>query len=658
MSQSIVMPLDEPATFDVAGGRIANTSTRAATMFGLRRDGFVGSEVASHFAGAEPCAIPVGDSTEATCIRSDGSTFRARLTRIDHETIGLRYLPEPSEVIDLAEGQRTIVESIIRGESLEDVLGEIARYAQKHSPGGMRCSILRLDEKEGVLRAVAQPSLPRDFVDAIDRLKPAHQCASCGHAAFAGVQVLTTEIAGDPWWSAFADFMAQHGIRSSWSSPILSPRNGKVLGTFGMYYPAPRFPTPLELDRIQTFTHLAALAIDRHQSEVLRREHVNLLETARLRDTFFATVAHDFRTPLQAIVMGVGHLETSLPRPDADQRLALQSIKDAAAYLMNVAEDATQLARPASEVALSREASNLATLLRRAVGVVQEQASSRQVVLDVVTPAFIPEISVDPKRLSRVMVNLLANAVSYSPPGTRVRAEVTYDDSKATIGVSVTDSGPGLPPGADEVVFEPFVQVGDSRKQGGGIGLGLAIVKRFVEAHRGRVGVVSDPGHGAKFWFTLPVPPGARVIPTAVGGGAVLPAAVLRGYTVVVADDEDAVRAVVKTAIERAGAVVFEAANGELALQLLAAHRVDLLLLDGSMRDVDGVAALRRIRADARIRKPRIAMLTGSETPVQGTMTYRELGAEIVIEKPIRPRDLVAKLASLLQGGTAASAGA
>jgi len=118
------------------------------------------------------------------------------------------------------------------------------------------------------------------------------------------------------------------------------------------------------------------------------------------------------------------------------------------------------------------------------------------------------------------------------------------------------------------------------------------------------------------------------------------------------------VRAVVKTAIERAGAVVFEAANGELALQLLAAHRVDLLLLDGSMRDVDGVAALRRIRADARIRKPRIAMLTGSETPVQGTMTYRELGAEIVIEKPIRPRDLVAKLASLLQGGTAASAGA
>lgn len=655
MSQSIVMPLDEPAIFNVAGGRVVNTSTRAATLFGVRRDGFIGSEVVQYFAGADPCAIPVGESSEATCVRGDGTTFRARVTRVDRETIALRYLPEPSEIIDLAEGQRLIVEAIIRGDSLEEVLGEIARYAQKHSPGGMRCSILRLDDKDGVLRTAAQPSLPRDFVEAIDRLKPAEHCASCGHAAYAGVQVLTTEIEGDPWWTAFASFMAQHGIRSSWSSPILSPRNGKVLGTFGMYYPAPRFPTPLELDRIQTFTHLAALAIDRHQSEVMRREHVNLLETARLRDTFFATVAHDFRTPLQSIVMGVGHLESTLPRPDADQKLALESIKEATAHLMNVAEDATQLARPASEVSLSREASNLAVLLRRAVGVVQEQASKRQVILDVVTPPFIPEVSVDPKRLSRVMVNLLANAVSYSPAGTRVKAELQWDEAKETLGVAVEDAGPGLPHGMEDVVFEPFVQVGEARKQGGGIGLGLAIVKRFVEAHKGRVGVASVPGRGARFSFTIPVPIGARMIPTATGGGAPVSAAALRGYTVVVADDEDAVRSVVKTAIERAGAVVFEAANGELALQLLAAHRVDLLLLDGSMRDVDGTTALRRIRADARIRKPRIAMLTGSDTPVHGTSNWIDLGAEMVIEKPIRPRDLVAKLATLLRGGAAAA---
>jgi hypothetical protein len=217
--------------------------------------------------------------------------------------------------------------------------------------------------------------------------------------------------------------------------------------------------------------------------------------------------------------MGVGHLESMLPRPDADQKLALESIKEATAHLMNVAEDATQLARPASEVSLSREASNLAVLLRRAVGVVQEQASKRQVILDVVTPPFIPEVSVDPKRLSRVMVNLLANAVSYSPAGTRVKAELQWDEAKETLGVAVEDAGPGLPHGMEDVVFEPFVQVGEARKQGGGIGLGLAIVKRFVEAHKGRVGVASVPGRGARFSFTIPVPIGARMIPTATGGG-------------------------------------------------------------------------------------------------------------------------------------------
>lgn len=645
MSQSIVMPFDEPAMLRVREGRVLEATTRAATLLGTSRRELVDREVEELAPG-----LSGGGTVEAR--RVDGSTVRCKVRELSEGCFTLDYRPDTQEIAELFEAQREIVERIVRGDSVEEVLGAIAVLAEEHAPGGMRCSILVLDEKEGVLRTMGQPSLPRDFTAAIDRLVPAYGKASCGHAAAEGVQVLTTRIEGDPWWKDFATFMASYGIEASWSSPILSPRNGRTLGTFGMYYPAPRFPTPAELYLIESFTHLAALAIDRHHADLVRAAHVNLLETARMRDTFFATVAHDFRTPLQSVVMGLNSLETLVDRRDPEQLRAISYVRDAAAHLLDVANDVTQLSRPAAEVTLERELQSARDLAVAAIAVVQEQAARKQVVLELNTRGELPLVHVDGRRIRRAVVNLLANAISYSPRGTSVSVELRFEPAASVVQISVKDSGPGLPAGREYLVFEPFVQVGEQRQRAGGIGLGLAIVKRFVEAHGGRVGVQSEPGKGSRFWLRLPADPSAIPVQLPIGRSA--PAArpapgaerPIEGLRILVADDDELLRNVLKSGLTRAGATVTEVADGNAALAELETHAFDVLLLDGWMPNGDAATVLEQVAGSG---GPAIVVLTGGEPTAADGRSFETLGATAVVHKPIRIHDLAVELASAVK---------
>lgn len=645
MSQSIVMPFDEPAMLRVREGRVLEATTRAATLLGTSRRELVDREVEELAPG-----LSGGGTVEAR--RLDGSTVRCKVRELSEGCFTLDYRPDTQEIAELFEAQREIVERIVRGDSVEEVLGAIAVLAEEHAPGGMRCSILVLDEKEGVLRTMGQPSLPRDFTAAIDRLVPAYGKASCGHAAAEGVQVLTTRIEGDPWWKDFATFMASYGIEASWSSPILSPRNGRTLGTFGMYYPAPRFPTPAELYLIESFTHLAALAIDRHHADLVRAAHVNLLETARMRDTFFATVAHDFRTPLQSVVMGLNSLETLVDRRDPEQLRAISYVRDAAAHLLDVANDVTQLSRPAAEVTLERELQSARDLAVAAIAVVQEQAARKQVVLELNTRGELPLVHVDGRRIRRAVVNLLANAISYSPRGTSVSVELRFEPAASVVQISVKDSGPGLPAGREYLVFEPFVQVGEQRQRAGGIGLGLAIVKRFVEAHGGRVGVQSEPGKGSRFWLRLPADPSAIPVQLPIGRSA--PAArpapgaerPIEGLRILVADDDELLRNVLKSGLTRAGATVTEVADGNAALAELETHAFDVLLLDGWMPNGDAATVLEQVAGSG---GPAIVVLTGGEPTAADGRSFETLGATAVVHKPIRIHDLAVELASAVK---------
>jgi CheY-like chemotaxis protein len=667
--RSIVMPLHEPALVAFDGDRIRSVNTRAATIFGAAPEQLAGAPADAWLDGVRGSDGRTLAPAETSGRRADGSRFRCRLQQRADGNWLLRYLPDAHEILDLFHGQRAIVEGIVRGDSLREVLTALAKLAERHSPGGMRCSILVLDEAEGVLRTMGQPSLPEEFVAAIDRLVPAPQRASCGHAAAVGEQVLTTAIADDPWWRDFAGFMASHGIQASWSSPILSPRNGKVLGTFGMYYPAPRHPTPFELHLIESFTHLAALAIDRHHSDMVRAAHGELLQTAALRDQFFSAIAHDLRSPLQSIVLGLDQLEVLRPEPAPAVRDALAVVRQAAAYLIDVADDATQLARPMADVHLHTAPHDLAELAGAAATVVQAQAATAGVRIEVAAAAPPPRVAADGARLRRCIVNLLTNAIGHAPRGSTIRVDVTDDVGAGRATVAVSDQGPGLPAGREYLVFEPFVQLGSPGERPAGVGLGLAIVKRFVEAHGGVVGVRSTPGQGARFWFDLPsLPPAAAsssdpknrptpatVTPTA-GATNAAPAAApaaatgggIAGVRILIADDEDLLRSTMVRHLGRLGAVVAEARDGREALARLRTERHDVLLLDANMPQCNGAAVLADLRREPLAHRPLVVLLSGGDLCDADGTRFEDLGADLVVQKPVRISALATAIAQAL----------
>lgn len=168
--------------------------------------------------------------------------------------------------------QRGIIADISRGVPIDDILRRIALYAEQHAPGGMAVNIMIYDPHTDTLNSSGgQPSIADSFLEAVRGLKPGPKMGSCGTAAYLREQVITTHIVGHELWAGFEPLMNSHGYYSSWSTPILT-QEGDLLGTFGMYYPDERAPSDEDFALIDHFVYLAALAIQRHNSDLTLRK--------------------------------------------------------------------------------------------------------------------------------------------------------------------------------------------------------------------------------------------------------------------------------------------------------------------------------------------------------------------------------------------------
>jgi PAS domain S-box-containing protein len=169
------------------------------------------------------------------------------------------------------DGQKRVLELMAQGAPLSEVLDALVREIDEQSTGGLITSILLLDEDGVHLRHGAAPSLPASYNQAIDGIAIGPAVGSCGTAAHLGRQVIVTDIAADPLWADFRELASAHGLAACWSTPIFSSE-GKVLGTFAMYYGEPRTPSERDLNLISIVTRTAAIAIERKQAEeALRR---------------------------------------------------------------------------------------------------------------------------------------------------------------------------------------------------------------------------------------------------------------------------------------------------------------------------------------------------------------------------------------------------
>lgn len=233
----------------------------------------------------------------------------------------------------------------------------------------------------------------------------------------------------------------------------------------------------------------------------------------RMRRSFVANVSHEMRTPLSLVRGYVEVLQDGLDAPGPERQEHLQIIAEELARVEKLVADLLELARldtggiETEPVALGPFVAYLARKLTPlyARDGVQLQAA---------VPADLPAVRADADRLEQVLLNLLDNAVRFSPPGAAVR--ITASRQGGYVVVQVHDQGPGIPAADLELVWERFFRGDQARsRQKGGTGLGLAIVRGIIEGHGGRVWAESPPGGGAVFSFTLPV-----ALPDAIGQDA------------------------------------------------------------------------------------------------------------------------------------------
>ncbi len=178
-------------------------------------------------------------------------------------------------------GHLAVLERVAAGAPLPQLLEDIVRFIERQS-NGMVCSILLLDSEERCVRHGAAPSLPPEFVQALDGARIGPNAGSCGAAAYRGERIIVSDISKHPNWDDYRHLALPHGLRACWSTPIFSPES-EVLGTFAMYYREVRNPSAQELHWVDVATHLASIAILRCRAEQqLRRSERRAQQIARL----------------------------------------------------------------------------------------------------------------------------------------------------------------------------------------------------------------------------------------------------------------------------------------------------------------------------------------------------------------------------------------
>jgi len=384
-----------------------------------------------------------------------------------------------------------------------------------------------------------------------------------------------------------------------------------------------------------------------------RQARAEAERTSQMKDEFLATLSHELRTPLTAI-LGWSQVLRRGSRDQADLHRGLLTIERNARAQAQLIEDLLDMSSIASgKVQLDMLPLAPAAVAAAAVDTVRAAAEAKQIRIDMDFDRDAGMVSGDPNRLQQVIWNLLSNALKFTPRGGHVKVGVQRDGDDH-IAISVADSGIGIAPGFLDHVFERFRQAdATTTRQHGGLGLGLAIVKHLVEQHGGTVAAASaGEGQGASFTVRLPRRPGGDRGDNAPAGAAPrvgrrAAAHDLSGLQVLVVDDEDDARELIKRILADCNADVLTAATAAEALQLLQHARPDLMVSDLGMPEVDGYGLLDRIRALGPARGgdlPAIALTAFARS--EDRIKALSSGFLAHISKPVEPNELIAKVAA------------
>jgi signal transduction histidine kinase len=528
--------------------------------------------------------------------------------------------------------QAEILERIARNAPLQDTLDALVVLVERQLAGAIG-ALLLVEPAGQRLRYAAGRGLATSFHALADSIDVGPCAASCGTAAFRGEPVFVSDIAHDPLWESHRDAALSYGLRACWSVPIQSRRRHRerVLGTFAIYFRTPRLPEPADREVLASAEALACIALEAH--------HAARDNEARLMDAIgrlAGGVAHDLNN-LLTVINGYSDVLLEQLADGAAERGDLAMIRDAGSRAAALTAQLLAFSRRTiiapKPLDLNALVERLAPRCERAVG------ASIQLVTRL-APALAP-VMADAVQLEQVVMNLVANARDAMPHGGTLTIATSHQPAdRRQVCLAVIDTGDGM---TDEVrarAFEPFFT---TKPQGQGAGLGLATAYGIVEQAGGELVVDSALGRGSTFRVLLPALDAGELADAPPDR----PSRPRGSETVLLAEDEDAVRRLVQRALELHGYSVLPARNGEEAETIERSHGgpIHMLVTDVVMPGMGG----RELADTLKSRRPQLKVLymsgyTNDEVVRHGVIVARDA----FLQKPFTPTSLVAMVRATL----------
>jgi PAS domain S-box-containing protein len=412
----------------------------------------------------------------------------------------------------LLAAEKRSLEMINGGASLDDILNDLCASIDVQASEAIS-TILVMEPERQRLWPAAGPRVPRSWLPAISPL-PIGPCQGCcGTAAYRKERVIVSDVATDPVWpDELRELAIRNGIRAGWSEPILT-NDGELLGTFALYSPKPRPPTPAEIEIITAAGHIALIAITRQRSrealrkseDALRNAEANLARIARMTamGELVASIGHEVNQPLMAIVTNadacLSWLASDKPQLDQARQAAERIVRDG-----HRAGDIIKSIR-----ALAKKTTSEMTQLD-INGVIEEvlvlmggELRRHDIMLETELTTGLAPVVADRIQIQQVILNLVTNAIealSMITGRSRVLRLSTRPEGTGAVLMAVADMGTGLDQAAKDRIFEPFFTTKPD-----GMGMGLSICGSIVEAHGGRLWASPNLPYGSIFQFSLPV---------------------------------------------------------------------------------------------------------------------------------------------------------